>query len=63
MSLERWLRDHLGNNFDECAANLDEDVGTSWHSHYVYFGIVPPHRIKVVGETVSTPPSGEQEAA
>jgi hypothetical protein len=25
--------------------------------------VVPPHRIKAVGKTVSTPPSGKQEAA
>jgi hypothetical protein len=25
--------------------------------------VVPPHRIKAVGKTVSTPPSGEPEAA
>ena len=63
MSLERWLRDHLSpDRFDEITAKLDQR-GYDWRSHYLYFGIVPPHRIKAVGERVSTPPSGEQEAA
>jgi len=63
MSLERWLRDHLSpDHLDKAIATLNQ-FGSGWRSHYLYFGIVPPHRIKAVGKTVSTPPADEQEAA
>jgi hypothetical protein len=51
MSFERWMRENLApDRIDGIAATLDE-VSSDWRLHHVYFGIVPPHRIKGIVKT------------
>jgi hypothetical protein len=57
VSLERWQREHLSpDRLEEVTAMLDM-VGTDWRAHYLYFGTVPPHRIKAVGNVIAISPA------
>jgi hypothetical protein len=51
MSFERWMREHLSPDRLEVVTAAMDDTGFEWRWHYLYFGIVPPHRIRVIAKT------------
>ena len=49
VSLEHWMREHLDPDQLDMATAALEQIGPDWPSHYLYFGVVPPRRIKAIG--------------